>query len=177
MQNTAHIYTLTSCPNRESTVSTCHVWRQRQKEVNSCRWLFSLDKTTYDNFFFFFKGAGSKATSFHFMDQVTSRCSKYATCAWFYITRKKKKKNITLFSTCWNVSSALHFYIHVGHKRRALSLVVDVVIIRHGTRREGGVHCSLCTAMPNDWIRCVHCSFSLCEATCSSLSTGAVTVL
>ena len=39
-------------------------------------------------------------------------------------------------------------YAHVGHKRRALSVVVDVVIIRHGARQEGGVHCLLCAACP-----------------------------
>lgn len=39
-------------------------------------------------------------------------------------------------------------YAHVGHKIRALSVVVDVVIIRHGARQEGGVHCSVCAACP-----------------------------
>lgn len=39
-------------------------------------------------------------------------------------------------------------YAHVGHKRRVLSALVDVVIIRHGARQEGGVHCSLCDECP-----------------------------
>lgn len=39
-------------------------------------------------------------------------------------------------------------YAHVGHKRRALSVGLDVVIIRHGARQEGGVHCSLYAACP-----------------------------
>lgn len=39
-------------------------------------------------------------------------------------------------------------YAHVGQRRRALSVTVDVVIIRHGARQEGGVHCSLCAACP-----------------------------
>lgn len=41
-----------------------------------------------------------------------------------------------------------YIYAHVGHNRRALSVLLDVVIIRHGARQKGGVHCSLCAACP-----------------------------
>lgn len=37
---------------------------------------------------------------------------------------------------------------HVGHKRGTLSAALDVVIIRHGARQMGGVHCWLCAARP-----------------------------
>lgn len=120
-----------------------------------------LNKTTYGVFL----GAESKTTSFHFMDQVTSR---YICNIWlffflfFFITLWGKKhthtwKHSLRCYTCAadHILSILpemfylsHIYAHVGHKRGALSVVVDVVIIRHGARQEGGVHCLLCAACP-----------------------------
>lgn len=83
------------------------------------------------------------------MDQVTSRYCTYATCVFFFI---QHKNNMCTDDHILNILAEMFYlsciYAHVGHKRRALSVVVDVVIIRHGARQEGGVHCSLCAACP-----------------------------
>lgn len=118
MQNVVHIYALTFCSNRGSTV---HHGAERQKaeEVDNwskSTWSCSADPTE----------EGSKDILFspnHEDCCPLCRGDVLRAAEMLYLSRG-----------C----------AHVGHERRALSELVDVVIVRHGARQEGGVHCSLC---------------------------------
>lgn len=74
----------------------------------------------------------------------SERRSKYATCC-FVLPQNTLHHILAAPPQADHVSGV---YAHVGHKRRALSPLLDVVIIRHGARREGGAHCLLCAARP-----------------------------
>lgn len=89
----------------------------------------------------------------------SERRGKYATCC-FVLTQNTPQHILDAPPEADRVSGV---YAHVGHKRRALSPLLDVVIIRHGARRGGRGSLFAVRCPPSDWIRCVHCSFSLCE--------------
>lgn len=65
-------------------------------------------------------------------------------------TTRTRKKKIHIISSAYllKLIMLVAFYAHVGHKRGAPWVLLDVVIIRHGARQEGGAHCLLCAARP-----------------------------